>query len=60
MTDYIEEFMRLGYENVVEEFRSSVKFERIMELTGWRFLSKERSISLKKLIKKRIGQMYDE
>ena len=52
--------MRLGYENVVEEFRSSVKFERIMELTGWRFLSKERSISLKKLIKKRIGQMYDE
>ncbi len=60
MTDYMKEFKSLGYENVVEKFRSSVKFERIMGLTGWRFLSKERSRSLQKLIKKRIGQMHDE
>lgn len=60
MTDYMKEFMRLGYENVVEKFRSSVKFERIMGLSGWKFLSKERSRSLQKLIKKRIGQMHDE
>ncbi len=60
MTDYVEEFRGLGYENVVEKFRSSVKFERILQLSGWGFLSKERSKSLKKLIKKRIGQMNDE
>jgi len=60
MTDYLREFRSLGYDNVVENFRSSVKFERIMRLNGWKYLSKERSRSLQKLIKKRIEQMDDE
>lgn len=57
MRDYIEEFTRLGYENVVEEFRSKFVFGRIKKLTGWKFLSDDRAGAFERLIEKRVRQM---
>lgn len=60
MKDYIEEFSSSGYGRVVDKFRSSVKIEKIMELSGWRYLSEERSRAFVKLLEKRIEQLHDE
>jgi hypothetical protein len=60
MTDYIEEFIRLGYQSVVEEFRSKVVFEKIKNLTGWKFLSDDRESAFERLIEKRIRQLQYE
>ena len=60
MTDYIEEFTRLGYENVVEEFRSKIVTGKMNKLSGWRFLSDDRAGALDRLIVKRTGQLKYE
>lgn len=60
MTDYIEEFTRLGYESVVEDFRSNVVSRKIKHLTGWRFLSDARAGAFERLIEKRVRQLHHE
>ena len=60
MADYIEEFTRLGFANVVEEFRHQAQLEKLMALSGWDLLSSERAESLRRLIAKRTEQLHHD
>jgi len=53
MTNYIEEWKRLGFENVVESFRKAVDLPKILLLVDKGFLTTKRKEALKRLITKR-------
>lgn len=59
MRDYVEEFIRLGYEETVNVFRMRMKHTDISKLPGWQYLSGERAESLRKLIEERERQLVD-
>ncbi len=60
MTDYIEEFSRLGYESVIDEFRKRASMPRLLEASGWQHLSKDRENAFLRLIEKRLRQVRNE
>lgn len=57
MSDYVAEFRRLGYADVVNEFRRRLNLEKLMTLTGWSFLSEERAKAFQRLVMRRAEQL---
>ena len=57
--DYVLEFNRLGYEEVVSEFIERINKEKIMQIIDDGFCSDLMKNALKKLIKERIQEYYD-
>ncbi len=53
MKDYIIEWNRLGYENVVERFRKAFSQEKLKQLIDTSFISEKRQKALFRLICKR-------
>ena len=53
MADYVEEWKRLGFENVVEKFRKEVDLPKVLLLVDESFLTTKRKAALKRLITKR-------
>lgn len=60
MKDYVIEFKRLGFQNIISNFKKNVKLEKIFYLIDNSFISVNRKLALKNLIKKRYKELKDE
>lgn len=60
MKDYVIEFKRLNFQNVISNFRKRVKLEKIFPLIENAFISTDRKIALKNLVQKRYKELMDE
>jgi hypothetical protein len=58
MKDYIAEWNRLGYQNMVNRFRKSVASGAFKQYLELQFLSEKRRNALKRLIEKRSEEIY--
>lgn len=59
MKDYVVEWNRLGYGNVVESFRKTFSLEKVRSLVEGSFLSVKRQKALVRLINKRSEELCD-
>ncbi|HVY53738.1 MAG TPA: HipA domain-containing protein [Gammaproteobacteria bacterium] len=60
MKDYVKEFKRLGYQDIVIEFYQSIKEDQIDTLIKESFCSQDMKVSLSRLIKKRFKELENE
>jgi len=51
--DYVIEFERLGHRSVVQNFANIVNLESILELIGNSFMSEQRRVAFKKIVRER-------
>jgi hypothetical protein len=59
MKDYIIEWDRLGYKNVIDQFRKSLAAAPLKQRLEFRFLTEKRRNALRRLIEKRIQEVFN-
>ena len=59
MKDYIKEWNRFGYENIVQKFRNVFVQDKLQQLIDTSFLSEKRQKALFRLICKRDEELWD-
>ena len=59
MKDYIQEWKRLGYGNIVEQFRKNHSLIKIQGLIGQSYLTEKRKNALLQLITKRSKELCE-
>jgi hypothetical protein len=59
MKDYLLEWNRLGYANVIDQFRKAIALAPFTQHLECRFLSEKRRNALKKLIEKRAAEIFN-
>ncbi len=59
MKDYIHEWERLGYSDVINRFRKNVSLQKITKLINNSFLTSKRKNAILKLINKRIEELWN-
>ena len=59
MKDYLLEWKRLGYTNVIEQFRKKVSLIPLKQYLEFQFISEKRRNALKRLIGKRTEEIFN-
>lgn len=59
LKDYVREWNRLGYENVVQDFRNHLNMEKLQQLVNNSFLGEKRKKALMRLIMKREKELCE-
>jgi len=60
MKDYVKEFKKLGYQDVLKEFYQSIKIELLIQLITESYCSDQMKEAIKKLVKKRFTELENE
>ena len=59
MTDYIQEFKRLGFEERILKFHKKIKMQTLLSLINSAFITTQRKMAFERLISKRYREMCD-